>query len=140
MGAPGAMLEQPQKPLTRWKRVLIVEDDLHSREGLRAALTSGGYCVETAGDGLQALQKIWEGLFEVAIIDVDLPPVYGVVMSGWDLVRVFRGYDPALAIIVVSAEDGPAARGQARQLKVTEFLEKPVSPAQLKALIKMRDP
>jgi len=92
------------------KRILVVDDDLHSREGLRASL--------------------------IAIIDLDLPPVHGVTVSGWDLARIFRAYHPAISIIVVSAEDRDAVRAEAEQLRVSEFLEKPINPAQLKMIVR----
>lgn len=122
------------------KRILVVDDDLHSREGLRDSLLTEGYRVEAAADGWQAIRKVKESLFDIAIIDLDLPPVHGVSMNGWDLARIVRAYHPGISIIVVSAEEGNAARAQAEQLKVSEFLEKPISPARLKVIVKNLDP
>ncbi len=122
------------------KRILVVDDDLHSREGLKASLLGEGYVVETAADGWQAFKKMKEGPFEVAIIDLDLPPVHGVAMNGWDLVRIFRVYNPAISIILVSAEEGREIQAQAEQLKVSEYLEKPITPTRLKAIVRTLDP
>src|SRR3989304_1024134 len=87
------------------KKILVVDDDLHSREGLRASLQGEGYRVETAADSWQAIKQIKECRFDVAILDLDLPPVHGVTVSGWDLARIFRAYHPAISIIVISAGD-----------------------------------
>ena len=121
------------------KGILVVDDHRHSREGLRESLLGEGYQVEAAADGWQAIKKVKEGRFEVAIIDLDLPPVHGVDMSGWDLVRICRAFHPAITIIVVSAEAGQAVIAQAEELKVAKVLEKPIDPTQLKAIVRTLD-
>jgi len=124
------------EPVTVEKRILVVDDDLYSREGLRVSLQGEGYRVETAADSWQAIRIIKEHPFDIAIIDLDLPPVHGVTVNGWDLARIFRAYHPAISIIVVSAEDRQAARVEAERLKVSEFLEKPINPTQLKMIVR----
>ncbi len=122
------------------KRILIVDDDLHSREGLRDTLLGEGYLVETSADSWQAIQKIKEGIFDIAIIDLDLPAFHGVVVTAWDLARIFRAYHPAISIIVVGAEEGRTVRVQVEKLKVSEFLVKPISPSKLKAIVRTLNP
>lgn len=116
------------------KKILLVDAYRHSREGLRTWLLAGGYRVETAADSWQAIKKMKDGLFDVAILDLDLPPVHGVAVSGWDLVRIFRAFNPTVSIILIGSEGGSEA--QAERLKVSEFLEKPVTPATLKAIVR----
>jgi len=116
-----------------------VDDHRHSREGLTESLSGEGHQVEAAADGWQAIKKVKEGRFEVAIIDLDLPPVHGVDMSGWDLIRICRAFHPAITIIVVSAEAGQAVIAQAEELKVAKVLEKPIDPTQLKAIVRTLD-
>jgi CheY-like chemotaxis protein len=128
-------IEQRGTPATVSKKILVVDDERHSREGLRVSLLGAGYTVETAADSWQAIKKIKDFPFEVAIIDLDLPPVHGVTLSGWDLVRIFRAFNPAIAIVVVGAEESRDVKAQAEQLKVAEFLEKPISPTRLKGIV-----
>lgn len=125
----------PGEPSTVPKNILVVDDERHSREGLRVSLLGAGYAVETAADSWQAIKKIKEHPFEVAIIDLDLPPVHGVSLSGWDLVRIFRAFNPSIGIVVIGAEESRDVKTQAAQLKVSEFLEKPISPARLKGIV-----
>lgn len=122
------------------KRILVVDDDLHSREGLRDTLLSEGYRVESSADSWQAIRKIKECPFDIAIIDLDLPDVHGVAVTAWDLARIFRVYNPAISLIVVGAEEGKAVRAQVEQLKVSEFLVKPISPTQLKGIVRTLEP
>ena len=121
------------------KTILVVDDDTHSREGLKQSLAGGGFQVETAQDGAQAIRRIMESDVGLAIIDLDLPPVKGVTISGWDVVRICRAFDAAMPIIVVTAEGGPEVRARAKELKVLECLEKPIAPGQLKGIVRAID-
>jgi len=127
--------EQGGASTTAPKRILVVDNERHSREGLRDSLLGAGYTVETAADSWQAIKKIKDYFFEVAIIDIDLAPVYGVALSGWDLVRIFRAFNPSIGIVVVGAEESRYVKTQAERLKVSEFLEKPISPTRLKGIV-----
>lgn len=93
-----------------------------------------------SGSGRRQLAGHQDALFEVAIIDLDLPPVHGVAMTGWDLVRIFRAFNPAVSIILLGSEGGRDVKARAERLKVSEFLEKPITPSALKAIVKTLDP
>jgi two-component system response regulator ResD len=116
--------------------ILLVDDDLHSREGLKMFLMLDGYHVRAVGDAWQAIRALKESCFDLAIIDLDLPPFRDVEITGWDMARIVRAYQPSITVIVVGAEDGPEARSQAAAAGVTLFLEKPVSPAGIKGIIR----
>jgi CheY-like chemotaxis protein len=118
------------------KRILIVDEDLNSREGLRRWLVGDGHVIETAVDGWQAIRKMKEFRFDIAIIDLDLPAVRGVAVNGWDLARISRAYNPRISIIVIGSETPTAVKAQLEVLKVSEFLEKPISPGHLKLLVR----
>jgi DNA-binding response OmpR family regulator len=129
-----AMCEAIEEKKT--KRILVVDDDRHSREGLREVLLSEGYRVETAPDSWEAIRKIKEADYDVAILDLDLPAVRGVVVTGWDLARIFPAYSPGISIIVISAEPEKTQRPRTGLLGVSEFLEKPISPTRLRAIVR----
>jgi len=122
------------------KRILIVDAYLHSLQGLRSSLIDGGWKVETATDSWQAIRKVKETPFELAIIDLGLPPAYGLTLNGWDLVRIVRALHPGISVIVVSEDGSPEVKAQAERLKVLEFFEKPIDLAQLKAAVSKLDP
>lgn len=113
-------------------RILLVEDDRNSREGLRELLVAAGHYVETAADGWEAVGRIKLASYELAIIDVDLPAVLGITVDGWDLVRIFRAFHPQIAIVLVSACGGDEVERLAHQLQVSTFLEKPLRPSRLR--------
>ena len=81
-------------------RVLVVEDHHDSREMLEEYLTEEGFAVESAINGLQALDRLLQGPRpDVVLLDLMMP-----VMTGWDLMaRVAQ--EPSLwglPVIVVS--------------------------------------
>jgi len=138
MAETSATPDRIQEPFSRphflEMAILIVEDDFNSREGLKLTLAAEGYRVEAVRDGLHAIKRILERRFAAAIIDINLPPIMDVTITGWDLVHLFRSLDPAMSIIVVSAEDGVESR--AKQSQVSGFLRKPIKPSQLKVMLK----
>jgi two-component system response regulator MprA len=119
------------------KRILVVDDEAHSREGLRDSLAREGHAVETATNGRDALMAVTRGEspFHVAIIDVDLPRRHGA-LTGWEVAQACRAASPSTAIIIVVADDWAPEHATAASLGVTEILEKPISPAHVKRLLR----
>ena len=116
-----------------------MEDDQHSRKGLQDSLLTDGHGVEAVSDGWQAFRKIKEGVFDLAIVDLELPPVLGVAMTGWDLVRILRAYFPGIPIVVVSSQEDAVIRRLLDRFKVSTFLVKPIDPARIKAVARGLD-
>jgi DNA-binding response OmpR family regulator len=93
-----------------------------------------GWQVATAADGWEALTRIKAAPYEVAIVDLDLPPVHGVALSGWDVVRIVRALRPRTSILVLSAQGGRDVKALADRLGVSDLVEKPIGRTQLRAL------
>jgi DNA-binding response OmpR family regulator len=121
------------------KRILLVEDDQHSRNGLQASLRAEGHGVEAVSDGWQGFRKIKEGIFDLAIVDLDLPPVLGVLVTGWDVARILRAYFPDIPIIMMSAQEDTDIQRLVKRFKVSAFMVKPIDPADVKALVRSLD-
>jgi len=92
-------------------RILVVEDHNDSREMLEEFLTEEGFTVETAVNGLQALERLMRPPRpDLVLLDLMMP-----VMTGWDLMeRVAE--EPSLwglPVIVVSGAGAtrPLPRG-----------------------------
>jgi CheY-like chemotaxis protein len=122
------------EPRRALRQILVVEDDVNSREGLRGLLSAGGHRVDTAADGWQALEYIKQGTYELAIVDLDLPVVHGIAMDGWDVTRILRAFCPEVSIVVVSGRSDDEVHEAARQIDV-EFLDKPLAVSDLRTLI-----
>ncbi len=100
--------------------VLIVEDDLDTREMLGRFLELEGYKVETAENGKRALERLGSGVGAcVILLDLMMP-----VMDGWQF-RQEQIRDASLAdipVIVVSA----AGRERLERIHANAYLSKPV--------------
>jgi DNA-binding response OmpR family regulator len=117
-------------------RLLLVDPYGTSREGLGAALRGGGFAVETAASSSEAIRKADQGEFDLAIIDLDLPPVHGIAEDGWDLVRILRAADPGLLMVLIAAECHPDTRVEAQRYGAAHLLEKPISPRELRSIVR----
>jgi two-component system aerobic respiration control sensor histidine kinase ArcB len=122
------------------RRILVVDDDRPSREGLSAALLREGHAVDSAADAWQAMVHLRTHRFDIAVVDLDLPSVHGVDLGGWDVVRIARGYQPSIAVIVLSADEDATTGRESLSLSVTGILHKPISLGELARLVKASRP
>jgi len=122
------------EPETR-ARLLLVDPYGGSREGLGAALRGGIFNVETAGGIAEAVAKLQEADFDLAIIDLDLPPAHGLAEDGWDLVRIVRDVSPGVPFILIAAECDPDTQGEAARQGAAHLLEKPINPRDLRTIV-----
>lgn len=60
------------------KRILIVEDDQFLREFYQELLSAEGYAIDTAADGETATSKIYEGGYNLIMLDIMLPKKDGL--------------------------------------------------------------
>jgi CheY-like chemotaxis protein len=117
-------------------RLLLVDPYGTSREGLGAALRGGGSAVETAAGSSEAIGKVSDGEFDLAIIDLDLPPAHGIAEDGWDLVRILRAAAPTLLMVLIAAECHPDTQAEALRHGAARLLEKPISPRELRSIVR----
>ena len=105
--------------------VLLVEDDVETRESFRFVLESGGYGVVTAENGQQALDALRQGLTPCLILlDLMMPVVDGFQFRQRQL------EDPHLAAIPVVACSGHFD-SDATRLRAAAYFQKPVDVDQL---------
>ena len=79
-------------------RILIVDDDESTRTTLALVFGEKGYQTETAGTGQEALDKVRERFFNLALLDIKLPD-----MSGLDLLARLREAHPDMATVMATA-------------------------------------
>ena len=65
------------------KTILVIEDELALAKALRLKLVSSGFNVVVAGDGKQAIEKLAEGGFDLALVDLLMPDV-----DGWEVLKI----------------------------------------------------
>ncbi|MDX1764005.1 MAG: response regulator [bacterium] len=106
-------------------KVLIVDDEPYILRVLRYKLESAGYRVETALDGIEALEKLHEVNPTVLITDIHMPG-----MTGKDLCQKIKNNHepgPELILVITSATE-KENRIWTDEMDRTHFIEKPFSP------------
>src|SRR5687768_14114590 len=109
--------------------VLIVDDERTLARAVQAFLAEAGYEAETAADGEQALSLVQSIRPDVVFADVRLPG-----MSGIDLLRRIREFDPAIPVIIMTAYGTIEGAVEALKLGAFDYMKKPVDLEELKLL------
>ena len=114
------------------RSILIVDDDQGQRTVLQTILKREGYTIETAENGIVALEKIEDNLFDVVVSDMRMAQ-----MSGRELLHEIKGRDPDLPVLIVTAyaEVNDAVDLVARE-GAFYYLEKPIQIDALKKEIR----
>lgn len=64
--------------MNKHARILVVDDDENIRKTMKAILEDEGYLVDLAGTGKEAIQKTYEKIYDIALLDIRLPDMEGV--------------------------------------------------------------
>jgi two-component system response regulator HydG len=102
-------------------RILVVDDEPGARTGLERLLRQEGHDVDTADDGLAALDCAAEHPPDLVVTDLDMPK-----MDGIELLRMLRQQDPDLPVIVVTASDDVTNAVVAMRAGAADYLTKPI--------------
>ena len=120
---PGAASHPPTPPIPGDRRtVLVVDDDLGTRETFSWVLTAHGFRVSTASSGARAETVGKSGHFDLMLVDLRLPDI-----SGIDVVRSLQRDGSHVRFMVVSAFLTSHIADEARRLGASSVLEKPLS-------------
>ena len=113
-------MQEKEKEVNKMKPVLIVEDEAIMRESLRDWLKDEGYEVETAEEGEEALAKIEEREFGVAVLDLRLPG-----KDGLEVLREATAQNPKLKGIVITAYPSIETAVEAMKIGAVDYMVKP---------------
>jgi DNA-binding response OmpR family regulator len=114
------------KPSPAGRRILIVDDDESLRRLLLLTLPSEGYELVEARDGSEALEQLARALPDLVVLDWKMPGA-----GGADVLDAAKKLDPALPVIVLTAELKRIPRTLAESLGADVYLTKPFSPLEL---------
>lgn len=81
-------------------RILLVEDDEHIANTVKAFLTDTGYQVDLCTDGDNAYEMFYDNAYQLAILDIMLPG-----MSGHQLLREFRKLNSTPVMMMTALSD-----------------------------------
>lgn len=118
--------------IDRQRRILLVDDEASLRMLLRRYLERDGYLVVEAVDGADALQRLAEQPFDLAVIDIMMPRV-----DGFDLVRQIRSQSD-LPVIILTGRGEESSRVAGLELGADDYMVKPFSMPELVARVRAR--
>lgn len=113
--------------------ILVVEDDIGLQKYLKELLLDNGFSVQTAPDGVQALNSIAKLPPELVLLDLGLPN-----MSGEAVCTEVRKKYPDLRVIILTAKDGVADIVHGLDLGADDYMTKPFLADELLARVKAR--
>ena len=108
-------------------KVLVIDDEPPIRKLLRMGLSTQGYDILEASNGKIALEKLAEGP-ALIILDLGLPDI-----QGHELLRMIRGRNESVPIVVLSSRGDEAGKVQALDLGADDYLTKPFGMDELLA-------
>ena len=79
--------------------IMVVDDDKHTRQLLRAILERENYTVTTAEDGQAAMECMDHNHIDLVILDIMMPR-----MDGYEFTKELRATDENIPILMVSAK------------------------------------
>jgi two-component system cell cycle response regulator len=114
-------------------RLLLAEDEKTQRLLLERQLRDAGYIVETAQDGLEALEKILQGGFQILVTDWDMPGIDGATLCRRVREAQLPGY---LYILLLTGHDSPLDTVTGLEAGADDYVKKPARAAELLARLK----
>jgi PAS domain S-box-containing protein len=117
------------------RRILIVEDNLINQKVLINYIRQMDWDYEVAGNGLEALNCFEETVFDMILMDIEMP-----VMNGLDATQQIRQREeqlgrPPIIIIGISANAQPQQIETAKEAGMNDYLTKPVHKVTLLNLL-----
>jgi len=114
--------------------ILVIDDSTTSRLYYRDVLETAGFAVSEAINGIDALERLAEGDFQLLLLDINMPR-----MDGNAFLAVLRG-DPvhrALPVIMISTEAAAADRTRAYAAGANYYIVKPAAPDELAGCVRI---
>ena len=102
------------------KRVLVIDDEKNMRHMLQIMLSKAGYETETAGDGLEGLEKMGRGEFDFVLCDLKMPK-----MDGMSFLKRAREKFHDKTFIMMSAYGNIDDAVEAMKIGAYDYISKP---------------
>jgi two-component system, chemotaxis family, chemotaxis protein CheY len=109
-------------------RVLVVDDAATVRLYHSRLLVDGGFAVDEAANGLEAVESALGTPYDLFLVDVNMPK-----MNGYACIEALRGdsVGSTAPILMISTEDRPGDAERAYACGANLYLVKPVGGARL---------
>ena len=112
-------------------KILVVDDELHIRRLIRAALERADYAIVEAENAREAVDRLRDERPDITLLDLGLPD-----RDGLELVQLIKGQSDT-TLIIVSARDATEEKVAALDLGADDYLTKPFDTDELLARVRV---
>ncbi len=103
-------------------KMLVVDDEDPVREVIRMGLSQmGGFSVEVAKNGIEALEKIEADVFDLVLTDMMMPE-----MNGMELLKIIKGTRQDLPVIMMTAYGSIETAVESMKIGASDYITKPI--------------
>ncbi|MBW2057121.1 MAG: sigma-54-dependent Fis family transcriptional regulator [Deltaproteobacteria bacterium] len=106
--------------------ILVVDDDVDVKDVIRDTLAFAGFTVDTAEDGVEAMEKIQETPFDLILSDLMMPR-----MDGMELLRRVKEIRPYINVIIMTGYGTIESAVEAMKIGAADFITKPANSGEL---------
>ncbi len=117
--------------MTNRNTILWADDEIDLLKPHVMFLQSRGYDVVTVNSGTDALEMVRDGLFDIVILDENMPG-----LTGLETLQRIKMLRPALPVVMITKSEEESIMDQAVGSKIADYLIKPVNPNQILLSIK----
>lgn len=111
------------------RNILVVDDEEVIRNICLRSLEKKGYNVGLAENGINALDRIREGIYEIVFTDIKMP-----MMDGMELLETIKRDFPHLEVVVMTAFATIESAIDAMKKGAYDFILKPIKPDQIRVV------
>ncbi|UJS17586.1 MAG: sigma-54 dependent transcriptional regulator [Candidatus Jettenia sp.] len=116
--------------MIRKKKILVVEDDEYVLGSIRILLNKEGYEVNTALNGLEALNLYRRESYDLVIADLKMPQ-----MDGIELLKQLKHEFSDVSLIMMTAYGSIRTAVEAMKMGAYDYVTKPVSAEEIRLVI-----
>ena len=103
-------------------KILVVDDEAPIREMIKKGLSQmGGYSVEVAQNGAEAIEKIEKDVFDLVLTDLMMQE-----MNGLELLKTVKGTRPEVMVIMMTAYGSIETAVEAMKIGANDYITKPI--------------
>ena len=111
-------------------KILIVDDEKPICDLIEINLSAAGYCCESVQDGLEAIDRIEQGNYDLILLDIMLPGA-----DGYDIMEYIRPLK--IPVIFITAKHEVKNRVKGLKLGAEDYLVKPFDVVELMARVEV---
>jgi len=130
----GGLLEEAEMvSLKESMKALVVEDNLINQRLIQILLEEYGLLVDTAGNGLEAVEKVEQNSYDIVFMDIDMPQMNGIAAT--KEIKSKLRVDKKLPIVALTAMAMEGDREMLLAEGLDDYLAKPLTKTKLEQVL-----